>query len=353
MSTKRITYFDALKGFAIILVVFCHHVVLDNDTIVGNVFMSFAWAAVPCFFMVTGGLLHNTRQFTWKKWWERILKVYSTLCVWKLLYLCFYAIFSEITVDFVGVVKYLFLMGSIGNVDTGPMWFIYAYLQALIIFPITYRLYYDEKDKRSLMYLLGLMWISSVFTTVINSIGIDIGNSLLGMVPFSGYKNMLFYFMLGIFLLVHKDTVSQFLERKNYGKYVSIIMVVFGIIGAMLIKYSYTGSFRWNGIYLDNGYNRLSTMIMAIGLYLVFSLDVLPDKVNQALSKLGQHTMGVFYLHYPVMIVLKKLCYKFIENYGDYYSFGLNVIQTIVVVSICLGITVIAKKIPVIRQIFN
>ena len=44
---KRIEYFDTIKGIAIVLVVFCHYVVLSNDSFGGNIMMSLAWAAVP------------------------------------------------------------------------------------------------------------------------------------------------------------------------------------------------------------------------------------------------------------------------------------------------------------------
>lgn len=45
---------DNLKGICILLVVFCHYTLLSGSSVVGNAIMTLAWAAVPCFMMITG-----------------------------------------------------------------------------------------------------------------------------------------------------------------------------------------------------------------------------------------------------------------------------------------------------------
>ena len=179
MSNQRIGYFDSLKGFAICLVVFCHHVVLNDSSILGNVFMSLAWAAVPCFFMVTGGLLHRTKEFSWSKWINKVFKIYVCLVVWKFLYLILFWAISDITIKTNDLINYLFFMGDIVGVDVGPMWFMKAYLQALIIFPITYYIY-SSKNMQILTYILLLLFVVSVGVAVIDYIGLSIGGSYLG-----------------------------------------------------------------------------------------------------------------------------------------------------------------------------
>ena len=87
---ERIEYLDLLKGISIILVVFCNKVTLPSDTILGNIIMAMAWAAVPNFFFVTGGLMHQSKELKWKKYLNKLLRAYIVLCVWKLLYLLFY-----------------------------------------------------------------------------------------------------------------------------------------------------------------------------------------------------------------------------------------------------------------------
>ena len=65
---SRLLYMDNLKGICILLVVFCHYTLLSGSSVVGNAIMTLASAAVPCFMMITGGLLCRTKSdFDWKK----------------------------------------------------------------------------------------------------------------------------------------------------------------------------------------------------------------------------------------------------------------------------------------------
>ena len=351
MKNKRIEYFDALKGFAIILVVFCHHVVLNGESILGNIVMSFAWAAVPCFFMVTGGLLHKAKEFSWKKWLIRMFKIYAGMVVWKLLYWIFYTIIGDVSTSIGELINYLFLMGKIVGVDTGPIWFIETYLQILLFFPITYQLYSRSKIGYT-VFLLGYTFVFGILRNAMCLVGIDVEPLMSLTSIFSESTNMLFYCILGVLLLHYRQEITDYFNAKSLRKWIPLILIIIGGIGMMLIKYSYTGSFRWYGIYVEDGYNRISTILMAVGLYLSFSLEIIPNKCTSLLARLGSHTMGIFYLHYPVMIVLKWIVAKLVVNIYDYYSFQLNVIQTLVVVVICCGITVVAKKIPIVKNLF-
>lgn len=132
---ERIEYLDLLKGISIILVVFCHKVTLPSDTILGNIIMAMAWAAVPNFFFVTGGLMHQSKELKWKKYLNKLLRAYIVLCVWKLLYLLFYSTFQEVTFSKTDLIEYLFVFGDISGVDAGHIWFMYAYLFVLLFLP--------------------------------------------------------------------------------------------------------------------------------------------------------------------------------------------------------------------------
>lgn len=53
---KRIQYIDLLKAISIILVVFCHYVVLNENGVIDNIIMTLCWGAIPCLFMCTGAI---------------------------------------------------------------------------------------------------------------------------------------------------------------------------------------------------------------------------------------------------------------------------------------------------------
>ena len=353
MNKGRVIYLDALKGLSIILVVFCHHVVLPSNTVVGNIFMSFAWAAVPCFFMVSGGLMHQAKQFVWKKHIMRMAKIYITLIIWKIIYLFFYMLIETVQIEKQSdILEYLFFFGNISKVDTGPMWFMEAYLQVLVVYPITYYLHLQKEGRRILIYVCILFFINSIGITMMDFFDIGIIKEFFKIVPFSGYTNMLCYFLIGSFLLDNRENLRIMLHKKKYGRLILWSMLGSGMAGLIFIKYRYTGSFRWNDVYLNNGYNRLATLVLTVSVYLIFSIEFKFEHYN-ALCKLGANTMGIFYLHYPVTVLFKRVCNKLIENYADYYSLGLHITQTVLVVLICYFINIIAKKNRLLRYIFS
>ncbi len=89
-KTNRIAYLDVLKGISMMLVIYCHGVLLPYHSVVGNLMMTLAWGAVPCFVMASGAVLHQGRHFAWKKHGKRVGGMYVTLVCWRLLYLVVY-----------------------------------------------------------------------------------------------------------------------------------------------------------------------------------------------------------------------------------------------------------------------
>ena len=65
----------------------------------------------------------------------------------------------------------------------------------------------------------------------------------------------------------------------------------------MLIKKYYAGTFEWAGVYVKNGYGRLSTVFVAFGIYFGAALYLKKLKMP-VVSLLGRSTLGIYYLHY-------------------------------------------------------
>ena len=317
--------------------------------------MSLAWSAVPCFFMVTGSLMHDAKSFSIKKHLKKILITYGILCVWKVIYFVLYYIAIDIHFSKVELVNYLFLFGSISGIDTGHLWFMYAYLLVLIFYPISY--FIISVNNRMLeIYFVILLFIAGIgihtiqfLTTLLveffgfQSINI---NALYQIIPFGSYRNMLFYFVLGAILFKKKQYIIDFLNKKSISKYLIITGIMVGILGNMLIKFAFTNSFRWQGIYLADGYNQLFTMVMSVGIYLFFLILPKSKFLENFADSIGKNTMGIYFLHMPVLHMFSIILYSY---FVPYYSFGLNILKTIFVAIFCLIITKLIKKIPYVR----
>lgn len=359
MGKERVEYLDAIKGYSIILVVFCHYVFLPKTSVLGNVLMTMAWGAVPCFFMVTGGLMHQKTNIDWKKHFKKIAKLYFVVCAWKVIYLFYYGIIEELKFSKIEFLKYVFMFQEIEKVNTGLMWFMYAYLAAMIFFPISLFIFQGRKsEKNTLFFLIVLLFGTGIFPVFLNfifEIISDIGkigvlefSGILKVLPFSGYSNMLFYFIIGALLFEYKTQIKLWLNVKKERKFIPLFLMCVGMIGLIMVKFFYTRSFLWNDYFLPDGYRRISTIFFSLGMYLMIQYYS-KNKINSICAKyIGKNTMGIFYLHF---LVLEWYYQHYHERIQQYYSVGLNIIKTCIVIAICIAITNILKKIPLLREL--
>ncbi len=358
MSKERIDYLDLIKGISIILVVFCHRVTLSDSTILGNIVMAAAWGAVPNFFFVSGGLMHQKQKLDWKKYLLKLFRVYLILCIWKVLYLIFFSFLQEVVYSKVELLQYIFMTGTISGVDTGPMWFMYAYILVLIFFPVSRFLYAGGKEGRQVLkFILAVLFVCSFVVTAGNFFFENLSRitgcnlmqiSISSMIPFGSYTNMLFFFIAGAFLFGYRDQIKAYMEKRHCCFWLPAAMIVVGTAGLVFVKYCSTGSVTWGSVYLTSGYSRLMTVILSVGIYLFFQNRPVRKAGKFIARVIGTRTMGIYYLHMPLLALAQI---KFSQYYEEYYSFGLNVLKTIIAVLICILITAILEKIPIVREL--
>lgn len=358
MKKGRIQYLDLIKTISIILVVFCHYPTLNNESVLGNIIMCLAWAAVPLFFMASGAVMLNTDSWNWKKFFFRLVKIYSLLCIWKLIYLLVSQSMGDIHYSKVELFKYLFLFAHIEGVTDGVLWFMYAYLEVMLISPIIWCLFNRGKDEKMALFVVAILtFISGIGINSVNFIFQLISrvlkcnvldfNNVATILPFAGYSNMIFYFILGAVGHSHSEVITKRFGTVKDAKIIGALLIVIGACGLMLIKFFYTGTFRWNGIYLTNGYSWISTMFMAMGVFMFFK-EIKEHKIVKYLNDwIGRQTMGIYYLHFPL---LAWIWWKIEANF-QYYSLISNCIKTLLILVVCILVTRLVKKVPLINEL--
>lgn len=356
---ERINYLDRIKGISIIMVVFCHTSLLPKESVLGNILMCLTWGAVPCFFLVSGGLMNCSRRFSWKKYLIRLFKIYAALVVWKVIYLLAYGAVNDVSFSKESLFKYLFLFGNIENVNTGVMWFMTAYLLLLLLYPVTWFLFNSGKKGNMIAaFLMLLSFIGGIGVNFVNFF-VDILRRItpvhfptvdrINMVlPLGDYKNFVFYFILGGFLFKYRNEISASFKSNKFLMVLPSLMAIAGTAGLTLIKFAQTGSFRWNGVYLQDGYGFFSTMVLAVGVYLLVQVNLSSPR-KCFTDFIGKNTMGIYYIHY----VLLGVCVPLLELNTDNYSVLLNIAKTVIAVLISLAITCVIKKIPVAKNLVN
>ena len=342
---SRLLYMDNLKGICILLVVFCHYTLLSGSSVVGNAIMTLAWAAVPCFMMITGGLLCRKKSdFDWKKYIKRLITLYVVIILWRIVYILIYIVMNGNIYTGKDIIAGIFFMSDVNGINMDVFWYMKAYLVTYMIYPIIWFLLMNG-GKKYMLNIMVVTGVSGIFIPTMNMIVTHYINFSIYdaayLTPYLNYPYMIFYFVLGAFLLEYREMIHIKIKKN-----MPIILFVIGFMLLFIVKYKETGSFRWNNIYISNGYNRISTLIMSVGLYLCF--DFYCD-IKLGLGKLiGQSTMGIYYMHYIILAVFDKYLYSGIGI--EYYSTIANSLKTIIITFICIVLTIIIKKIPFIKK---
>ncbi|MGN0478228.1 MAG: acyltransferase family protein [Hominenteromicrobium sp.] len=363
--TNRIEYLDFIKAVSILLVVFCHSVTMNDATVLGNILMAAAWAACPLFFMAAGAVQLLSAHWKWKKYFLRLLNTYAVLVVWKALYLGIYAGLNTLYFSKAGLVQYLFFFGSLDGVTTGHLWFMYAYLMQLLLLPALWHLYHaGPGGKKALLFLTLAAYAGSSFVRSADLLlGIisqaaqinRLSLSGLGLVmPFGTYAHMTVYFVLGAFLHADQARIAELPAEKLHRHIpiplLSALAAGLGLLGLLCIKFYQTGSFRWENTYLTDGYYWFSTLLMSVGLYTAIQHAYSGKSAfARGFSRvLGTRTQAIYYLHMPVLSLLERYLYPCLT---EYYSFALNIGKTLAVVLICLMVTALLERIPLVRRL--
>ncbi len=134
---SRLLYMDNLKGICILLVVFCHYTLLSGSSVVGNAIMTLAWAAVPCFMMITGGLLCRKKSdFDWKKYIKRLITLYVVIILWRIVYILIYIVMNGNIYTGKAIIAGIFFMSDVNGINMDVFWYMKAYLVTYMIYPV-------------------------------------------------------------------------------------------------------------------------------------------------------------------------------------------------------------------------
>lgn len=359
MKKERIEYLDILKGIGIFLVVYEHVSMLPKNSVPGNILMCISYGAVPCFMMVTGGLMNRAQEMNWKKYILRLVKMYFLLSFWKVVYLIFYMNLYALSFSKLELFKYTFLFGTLPDVNSGILWYLEAYLAVMVLHPVIWFLWKGGRSGQiTLAFWGGMVFVCSLGVIGCNSVFGE--NSVQTVVPYMAYGNMFFYYILGAFLLEYRREIHGFINEKKWKKVIPAMLLTAGTMGLLILKYLDIHSFCWEQVHVTNSYYRISTILLSVGFYLtVMETEFHVKNKSNAGSGgrflvffhlfeefIGKTTMGIYLLH-----GLLVPCFQIYVSSSETmeFSLGLHILMTILVVVICAFVTKLIHKIPFVR----
>lgn len=335
--TKRITYFDWLRGAAAFAVVILHMLNMMLSTHPVSDFplaMVVIWTqlqlvltrwAVPAFFMVSGALLLDpTRDVSWDTIALYVARVAGALLVFCCVYSCVGANAITPSAIAAGLGK-AFTRGSWDH-----LWYIYALIGLYLLTPILSAYVRATTPALQRTTLLVL----SVPTLFVRSINAATG---LGLVSVAWVTSSVFYYLLGAYVHQHVS-----LDRR-------IVAVGLGSLAAGLAGIVFLITFT--GIY-PNWFIKPECPLVTLWSLLVFAatkrfLDGRP--VPRLLALASKHSLAIYLVHPIVLVVLyRRLLWM---PYQTFPPVVFELVVTAITFGVTIPIAVLLKRLPGLRHI--
>ena len=341
-SNQRLEYIDALRGFTMILVVYCHiscvslGIVDFNSTFSFNAF--FMLLRMPLFFFVSGFVLYKATQlWNLKNSFAFILKKFKVQIIsTSIFFILFCYIFNKSVLD------------GVMDASKYGYWFTIALFFFFVLFIIT-----DFIIKRLNCKLAAEIFIWLTSGIVIRSLSsastiedLGISNnvaSCLGLVYFKYY----IFFVLGV---VVKKVMPHFFKLINNGIATALIVVFFFVISIVYLK----NDININ-VVLDD---IVKVLIGAGGIITVFTFFYKYQNcftkekcVGRTLQYIGRRTLDIYLLHYLFLPHnLNMIGEWFTVHNNPTLELFIGIVLASMVIALCLVVSSIIRISPLLAN---
>lgn len=300
-----------------------------------NLYDSFVRSSVPLFFLLSGVFFLSKEAEIKKLYTKNIFRLLTVLLIWSVLY----------AIDTIGIPAFFYQdAGSIFTAIVNGkyhLWFLWSMLGVYLFVPLLSGLV-QYRDGKCVSYFLILFFVFGIIKSTVTIYPYSNHSifDLLNKLP--DFRVYLGYFVLGYYL-------DKKVTRKFSG---NILLTAF--IGIALLS-TFVGQIdavrKGSPSGLLYGYFCFPVFLEAVLLFLFFrGLEPYfknKEKLSRVICLLSANTMGVYLLH---PFILERLDRWQINSltWNTWISVPLITLITFI---ICMGISVLIKKIPLIRKI--
>lgn len=295
-----------------------------------------AYCAVPVFFMITGATLIDYRErYDTKTFFKkRLLKVIIPLIIWSIIYFIinfFKGKFSINDLSFKFVFEYFFL------VKTNPIfWFFVVIIGIYLAIPVI-SLIPQETRRKAFLYIIIITFVFNQFLPdLLYHLNLNYNYDLKFPLTYSGWISLIF--------------IGYYIDKYEIVKKHRVIIYVLGIIGfltmvvpTIFISYHKNESCSWFDEYYD-----APCVLYSASVFLFFKSKInnnqIVTKIMPFFNFVAPTTLGIYVLHIAIR--------DFLRYFYTYSYFGMNLVLTLSILTICFIVVKIVQKIPGLRHIF-
>lgn len=295
-----------------------------------------AYCAVPVFFMITGATLIDYRErYDTKTFFKKmLLKVIIPLIIWSIIYFIinfFKGKFSINDLSFKFVFEYFFL------VKTNPIfWFFVVIIGIYLAIPVI-SLIPQESRRKAFLYIIIITFVFNQFLPdLLYHLNLNYNYDLKFPLTYSGWISFIF--------------IGYYIDKYEIVKKHRVIIYVLGIIGfltmvvpTIFISYHKNESCSWFDEYYD-----APCVLYSASVFLFFKSKInnnqIVTKIMPFFNFVAPTTLGIYVLHIAIR--------DFLRYFYTYSYFGMNLVLTLSILTICFIVVKIVQKIPGLRRIF-
>ena len=356
MSRERVNYFSFINSISALAVVIMHaNVSFWTYQKTGywefsNVLESTLYCAVPLFFMLSGATLmdYQDRYSTKEYFKKRFFKTVVPFLFWSV-FSMFWAS-RKVIIDIFHNTPGAKLDWTVGSVIDGIFntkflhiyWFFIPLFGIYLIMPVFGAI---EKAKR-LKAMEYTLWVSMVVNFTVpfilmllkNYAGFDMGWTIT---LFSGFQYLV-YVAAG-YVLSKKDYKLRYRLLIYFFALASLLTHILGTSIATAKSGALTVPFK--------NYYYLTTVLYSIGVFILLKkigLRIKNEKVNRFFGWFQRYTFPVYLIHRYFLDVMEDICLS--RNWSK-ASILYVLIATVVSLTLSVLLTMILRKIPVLRRI--
>lgn len=333
-------YISILNVLACIGVVILHRFetgyTSDANFVFEVLIRAIAYCAVPVFFMITGATLIDYRErYDTKTFFKkRLLKVIIPLIIWSIIYFIinfFKGKFSINDLSFKFVFEYFFL------VKTNPIfWFFVVIIGIYLAIPVI-SLIPQETRRKAFLYIIIITFVFNQFLPdLLYHLNLNYNYDLKFPLTYSGWISFIF--------------IGYYIDKYEIVKKHRVIIYVLGIIGfltmvvpTIFISYHKNESCSWFDEYYD-----APCVLYSASVFLFFKSKInnnqIVTKIMPFFNFVAPTTLGIYVLHIAIR--------DFLRYFYTYSYFGMNLVLTLSILTICFIVVKIVQKIPGLRHIF-
>lgn len=298
-----------------------------------NIIESIFYFAVPIFFMITGAnLIDYQEKYSTKKYFKkRLKKTVIPFLIWSLIGLLF-EMFYEKSISLYDIdIKYIF-NGVMNTKFIGIYWFFIPLFCIYLSIPLFASI--DNKKKKDIFTYLAITGfiLNCLIPFIIKVFSLDI----VFPITITIVSGALLYVIIG-YLLSHYDLT----KNQRYMIYLlSILGLLMHIIGTYILSMD-------AGRIIDTykGYYNVPCILNSVGIFIFIKELSKKVKKYKIINFIGKYTFSIYLMHWYILRVLTKLFH--LSTVSILYRLGLP----FVIIGICILITFILRKIPIIKKI--